>query len=63
MGLEEHTASLERLISGHLWVTSDFAGPASASLKGTRREVEVLLSRIRKLHEGLGLLPLEADAS
>jgi MoxR-like ATPase len=54
-----HLASLDEEIRTHLWVPADFVEPASASLRGTREEVETLLGRIRTLHEGFDLLPRE----
>lgn len=57
-----HIASLEESIRTHLWVTEDFAKPASQSLDGTRREVDTLLTRIDKLRQGFEMLPRESAA-
>lgn len=57
-----HIASLEAAIRSHLWVTADFAEPASQSLDGTRREVDTLLTRIDKLRQGFEMLPRESAA-
>lgn len=54
-----HVASLDADIRAHLWVTDDFAVPAARSLEGTAREVDMLLVRIDKLHEGFEMLPRE----
>ncbi len=58
--LVDHIASLEADIRSHVWVTSDFAEPASRSLDGTRKEVDTLLSRIDKLKQGFEMLPRES---
>jgi MoxR-like ATPase len=60
--LVEHIAGLEAAIRSHLWVTADFAEPASQSLDGTRREVDTLLTRIDKLRSGFEMLPRDFPA-
>ncbi|MEZ4319737.1 MAG: hypothetical protein R3F61_19630 [Myxococcota bacterium] len=57
-----HVASLEAEIRAHLWVTPEFAEPASQSLGKTRQEVDTLLTRIAKLRKGFEMLPKEAVA-
>lgn len=59
--LASRISSLEREIAGHLWVTSDFAAPASSSLRQTLAAVESLLTRVGALHAGFEALPLEED--
>lgn len=60
LSLLQHVADLEQAIRGHLWVTPDFAGPASESLDGTGREVAGLLARIDRLKRGFDRLPVES---
>jgi MoxR-like ATPase len=60
--LLEHIGSLEGEILAHLWVTSEFAEPASRSLGTTRRDVDTLLARIDKLRRGFEMLPRESTA-
>jgi MoxR-like ATPase len=60
--LVEHIAGLEAAIRSHIWVTADFAEPASQSLDGTRREVDTLLTRIDKLRSGFEMLPRDFPA-
>jgi MoxR-like ATPase len=58
-----HMASLEVDIRTHLWVTPEFVEPASASLAGTKREVETLLVRIDHVRQGFENLPTDADGA
>lgn len=57
--LARHVGALEAEIATHLWVSADFAGPASASLGRTGRQVRQLLQRIVTLREGFEMLPRE----
>lgn len=59
--LLKHIKSLEIEIISNLWVTSDFAGPASENLERTRETVEALLNRIKSLRKGFELLPREGS--
>jgi MoxR-like ATPase len=54
-----HLESLQAQVAVHLWVTPDFAEPATRSLEATRAEVETLLRRLDKLEQGFELLPVE----
>ncbi len=55
--LLRHIETMENEISTHLWVMPDFAEPAAKSLDQTKKEVEVLLTRVKKLREGFDALP------
>jgi MoxR-like ATPase len=55
--LHQHIQAMEKDIRDHLWVTPDFAQPASDTLKATRQEVETLLARVDKVRKGFELLP------
>jgi MoxR-like ATPase len=59
--LEKHAASLRDAIQSHLWVTPDFAEPASASLDGTRHVVAVLSGRVEVLRKGFDNLHREPE--
>lgn len=59
--LNLHTLGMEAEISGHLWITADFAIPAAEKLKRTQHDTEILLSRVNKTGEGFELLPREMD--
>ena len=59
--LDAHIESLHEDIRVHLWVTDDFIEPASQSLAETRRVVDTLLTRIKKLEQGYEQFPREAD--
>ncbi len=58
--LEAHITSLNTSIRDHLWITPEFAGPASDSLRQTRREVETLRVRVQRLRQGFEMLPRES---
>ncbi|MEG0323736.1 MAG: hypothetical protein RR619_07045, partial [Raoultibacter sp.] len=58
--LEQHILSMKAEINSHLWISSEFAGPASEKLKQTQSDVEALLARVSRLIEGFELLPVEA---
>jgi MoxR-like ATPase len=62
-GLEQHIADLEALVRAHLWVTSDFVEPASATLRSTQEQVSKLLARVAKIESGIEKLPREAAVS
>ncbi|MEY3142035.1 MAG: hypothetical protein RLY21_528 [Planctomycetota bacterium] len=59
--LDAHMRSMQADIQTHLWVSPDFAGPATAALEGTRREVEGLLQRVDDLWQGFEALPCESE--
>lgn len=59
--LSAHVAGLEAEISSHLWVTGDFLGPASESLKRTRSKVDTLMARLERVGQGVERLPAERD--
>jgi MoxR-like ATPase len=59
--LAEHIASLESVVRSHIWVTSDFFGPAAESLQETQRVVDTLHARTRQLLDGFSLLPREEE--
>jgi MoxR-like ATPase len=59
--LRRHMESLDQEIRTHLWVTADFAGPASQALQQTQDEVAALLARVEKVRKGFELLPREHD--
>jgi MoxR-like ATPase len=63
VGLLAHVSALEVDIRSHLWVTADFLGPASKSLKRTWTEVGGLLARIERVRQGIEQLPREAPLS
>lgn len=56
-----HIAALEADICSHLWVTPDFFGPASESLKVTKTDVEALLARVERVRQGFERLPQDDD--
>ena len=53
---------MERDIREHLWVTVDFAEPATNTLKETAATVESLLRRATQVREGFELLPRDEPA-
>ena len=58
-GLKERIESLDEDIRKHLWVTEDFAEPASRGLEDERADAGKLLARLDKLIEGYRKLPQE----
>ncbi len=61
--LGRHIQSMEAEIKNHIWVTSDFLATAAKNLKQTQHEVETLIIRVNKIHDGFKSLPIESDVS
>jgi MoxR-like ATPase len=60
-GIERQVESFEEDIRSHLWVTVDFAEPASRGLQEASDEVERLLTRLARVTKGFELLPREEE--
>ena len=60
-GIEELIESFDGDIREHIWVTDDFAEPASRGLEQARADAGKLLARLEKLIEGYGKLPQEEE--
>lgn len=60
-GIERQVESFEEDIRGHLWVTEDFAEPASRGLQEAGDEVERLLTRLARVTKGFESLPREEE--
>lgn len=60
-GIERQVASFEDDIRSHLWVTEDFAEPASRGLQEAGDEVERLLERLARVTKGFESLPREQE--
>ena len=60
-GIERQVESFEDDIRSHLWVTEDFAEPASRGLQEASDEVERLLARVARVTEGFESLPREEE--
>ena len=60
-GIERQVESFEDEIRSHLWVTEDFAEPASRGLQKAGDEVERLLARLARVTEGFESLPREEE--
>ena len=60
-GIEKQIESFDRDIREHIWVTDDFAEPASLGLEQARADTRKLLARLKKLIEGYGKLPQEEE--
>ena len=58
--LGAHIRALHADITGHLWVSPDFAAPAARSLEDTRATAEKLLRRIDAVAKGYDRLPVAA---
>ena len=61
IGIERQVESFEDEIRSHLWVTEDFAEPASWGLQEARDEVERLLTRLARVTKGFESLPREEE--
>ena len=60
-GIGERIESLASDIREHIWVTDDFAEPASRGLQQARADARKHLARLEKLIEGYGKLPQEEE--
>lgn len=60
-GIGERIESFDRDIREHIWVTDDFAEPASRGLQQARADARKLLACLEKLIEGYGKLPQEEE--
>lgn len=59
--LDQHLLGMEAEINSHLWISPEFARPASENLKQTKNDVQALFARVSRLIEGFELLPVEAE--
>ena len=60
-GIERQVESFADDIRSHLWVTADFAEPASRGLEEAGDEADELLARLARVTEGYELLPREEE--
>ena len=60
-GIERQVESFENEIRSHLWVTEDFAEPASRGLQEAGDEVQRLLARVARVTKGFESLPREEE--
>ena len=60
-GIERQVESFADDIQSHLWVTADFAEPASRGLEEAGDEAEKLLARLARVTKGFESLPREEE--